>query len=224
MKYLEAVTVSVNYSDYLRFAIPKNKQHFDRWIIVTSEEDKTTQSICQKHEVECITTNRLCENRDVFNKAKALNDGLNHLEKKEWILTVDSDILLTEGFRERFDSLSLSPDVLYGAIRLTPKTLDDLSDYLRGEFNTKRWRNHDFKKYSTGECRPWGYFQIFTCCDVLKNRNTIFSENYRYANEYDDEFIDLWPEELRKFQWNVIHMPHTGFNNWGGRVSPKITL
>ena len=208
VRHLEAITVCVNYSDYLRIAIKENKKHFDRWVVVTNAEDIDTQTLCKKHNIEYIITNRLYENGDVFNKGKAINDGLKYL-KENWVLVLDSDILLTKGFRERFDKMALNPSFLYGAVRLKPKSMSDLSDYLKGEFDSQKWEDHDSWKHEKGWWHPGGYFQLFMRqATMLKNRgNAIFSEDYSDIHGYDDEFINLWPSKKLSFKWNVIHIP-----------------
>ena len=101
IRYLEAVTVCVNYSQFLEIAI-SNKKHFDKWFIVTTKEDSATIELCKKNNLECVLTERLHENGDPFNKGKAINDGLIAMTKKDWIIHIDADTILPDNFREIF--------------------------------------------------------------------------------------------------------------------------
>ena len=111
--YLQALTVCVNYSDILRWILP-NKRHFDRWLVVTHKTDKGTLDLCRKHGIETLCSKRLYEKRAKFNKAKALNEGLDALAPGEWTVVLDSDILLPPNFRELLDVEALNWRALYG--------------------------------------------------------------------------------------------------------------
>jgi len=43
--YLEAVTVCVDYADFLKEIIPWNQHLFDRWAIVTTPADEETREL-----------------------------------------------------------------------------------------------------------------------------------------------------------------------------------
>jgi len=47
--FLEAVTVSVNYTDFLEQCIIQNQNQLDNYVIVTTHEDKKTQDLCRHH-------------------------------------------------------------------------------------------------------------------------------------------------------------------------------
>ena len=49
MRKLEAVTVCVDYGDFLAQTLPGNMEHFDRYVIVTSSDDKETQDVARKY-------------------------------------------------------------------------------------------------------------------------------------------------------------------------------
>ena len=42
----EGLTVSVNYGDYLALTLPENVSQFDRFVVVTSPDDKQTAKSC----------------------------------------------------------------------------------------------------------------------------------------------------------------------------------
>ena len=98
---LEALTICVNYSDYLERIIPYNKNYFDKWIIITTYEDEDTLKICDKYDIWCLRTKAFDdpgESRDIsenkFNKGSAINKGLKHLDKDGWVLHFDADIII----------------------------------------------------------------------------------------------------------------------------------
>ena len=78
--FLEAVTVCVNYADFLEETIPYNLPQLDLWTIVTSPDDKQTQHVCNRYGLRCLKTD--CFYRDVerprINKGRGINYGLAH--------------------------------------------------------------------------------------------------------------------------------------------------
>ena len=48
---IEAITVSVNYSDYLKQCV-SNKDKVDRWIVITHEDDIECIKVCEENEIE----------------------------------------------------------------------------------------------------------------------------------------------------------------------------
>lgn len=48
---IEAITVSVNYDDFLAETLPLNRPLFDDMIVVTTPEDVETQRICRYWDV-----------------------------------------------------------------------------------------------------------------------------------------------------------------------------
>ena len=77
--FLEAVTVCVDYSDFLAETIPTNRPHVDRWIIVTSPDDHETLDLCHHHNLEVISTRDFYRDGDIFNKGRAIERGLGML-------------------------------------------------------------------------------------------------------------------------------------------------
>jgi hypothetical protein len=127
-KKLEAVTVCVNYSDFLAHTIVLNRLFFNKYVVVTSYEDTATQRLCQYYNVTCIKTDAFYEGGDTFNKAKGINVGLRHLEKTGAVLHLDADIYLPPLFRTIFETLELDMMGIYGFDRFNCKGMSGLDE------------------------------------------------------------------------------------------------
>src|SRR5947207_14260141 len=51
-QYIEAVTVCVDYSDFIAYSVLLNKQCFNRWLIVTTTPDEATRRLWEYHNLE----------------------------------------------------------------------------------------------------------------------------------------------------------------------------
>jgi hypothetical protein len=216
IRCLEAVTVCVNYADYLSITIKFNKQIFDDWVVVTSASDEETQTVCANHGVKCIVSNRLYEEA-VFNKGKALNDGLSVLSKRDWLLSLDSDVILPRDFRDEINSLYFDRKTLYGVRRVEPPlALHTIKEDICCA-DIVSWQNGFIKRKV-----PLGYFQLFAA-DAIKE--PIFSEECIRANVYDMKFLDRWNYKEIIPKLRVVHLPHGELGtNWCGRKSGRFTL
>ncbi len=113
--FLEAVTVSVNYADFLVWFLIHNKNIFNKLVVVTSEKDWETQNLCRHFNVECVKTNIFEKD---FPKGQAINLGLNRLERKEFICHIDSDIILPPRTKEMFEIAQPRHDTIYSILRM----------------------------------------------------------------------------------------------------------
>ena len=94
-----AITVCVNYSDFLCWSIPISRKNFKDWIIVTDTKDIKTQKLANNYGLKLIVTDEFYKNNDNFNKWNGINIALDYLKtynkfKDEWILFLDSDIII----------------------------------------------------------------------------------------------------------------------------------
>jgi hypothetical protein len=122
--YLEGVTVSVNYADFLDETLTANLDHFDEFCVVTAHDDRATQAVCDRHGVICVKTDVHREllgpggGLDRFNKGLMINLGLAHLRHRGWLLHLDADIVLPDRLRFMLNKSRLDDDCLYGADRV----------------------------------------------------------------------------------------------------------
>jgi FkbM family methyltransferase len=204
LRSLCAVTISVHYTEELEHALP-NRNHFDRWIIVTAPDDLRTQNFCKKHGLECIISMRLKEG-GTFNKGKAINDGIAELRNADWILLIDSDIILPEDFRDVLHAQLLDRKALYSLQRVLCSNAAALQKYrtnpsiaIREVSLLALWSTH--AAYDPSICDdllrasvPFiGYFQLFHASTGLR-----YPEQYPTAGDSDLEFMEYFPSTRRR--------------------------
>lgn len=230
--YIEAITVCVNYSDFLAYTLPLNKQHFDHWVIITSKEDRETQQLCKHYNVECLVTDRFTEDGSPFNKAKGVNEGLLYHSKRDWMLHIDADIVLPPTFRQIVERMTLDVHSIYGVDRLMcpdfsswmayiqkPKTIYDNWIYIHLDAFPIAARVAD---YNGDGYAPIGYFQLW---HPQKSKQLLYPEEHGAADRTDMAFAKRWKRENRHLMAEIvcIHLDSenatvksTG-KNWQGR-------
>ena len=176
---LEAVTICINYSDFLKETL-SNRQHFDKWIIITDLQDKATQNLCKKYNIECIATDifyRDCkEGERMPNKALGINEGLKLLSKEGWVIQLDADIWLPPHTRQIMENLfysgSLDGKKIYGIDRFMCDSYEKWEKFLFEEEESihDKWYLINMDKFPIGHrlCNygstgylPIGYFQLW---------------------------------------------------------------
>jgi hypothetical protein len=121
---LEAVTVCVDYADFLAHTLPANKHLFDRLVVVTDTRDVATRRLCAYHHVECVQTDAFYLNDAAFNKGRGINAGLAALDLDGWLLHIDADIVLPPRARDIIERIDLDQSHIYGIDRLMCRSFD----------------------------------------------------------------------------------------------------
>ena len=115
---VDAITVSINYTDRLNQCIPFNKPVLDNWTVIGSERDERTVKLCKCKGVNFFATQRDYEPGVFFPKGAMLHDYMETIDKEtpRWILMLDSDIALPPNIRQLLDAQKLDPnlDAIYG--------------------------------------------------------------------------------------------------------------
>ena len=219
---INAVTVCVNFSHYLKHCI-SNKKYFKRWVIVTHEDDTDTIELCKKHDLEYILSKKIYER--VFNKGAAINEGFDYLGKdKEWYCHIDADVLLHDNFASSF-----SPTHIHGQLRHTylERVLphqhklgmlpDALYLYTMGRINLNGDENLNeinFKEVFKMEDKivqqwlGWGYFQLFNLKalkEVYENLYQIYPTMSNNAGTDDYVFKQLFYQVI-SLNTHCIHL------------------
>jgi hypothetical protein len=196
---IEAVTVSINYSDYLEKCIERNSALLDRWVIVTDRKDINTIELCRHYQnIELVFTRVEYQPGIFFPKSRMVNEGFERLYGKDWVVHIDSDILLPQNTRTVLDNTKLEREVMYG------------TEY--------RWMLNDKGEYVGTHGKEFkrniGFFQLFHSKYLMP-----YPENSLDAGEDDMEFNFYWEEANRRKIKGLIpkHFgPKTTF--WKGRI------
>jgi hypothetical protein len=233
---VEAVIVCVDYADFLSVTLPENLPHLDDLVIVTSPEDRATQTVCSRYGVRCIPTEVF--RRDAaskFNKSRAINHGLAHLCQTGWVLHLDADIVLPMRTRHMLANAELDPTVLYGMDRVNCPSYEEWAAFKARPEVQYEWRclvkpprnwplgariaHEDYGGYM-----PIGFAQLW---------NPGKSGVSRYPMKVDGnaEHTDVlhaaqWPRRRRALlpELIAIHLesePAPMGANWGGRKTRR---
>ncbi len=209
---LQAVTVCINYADYLE-CIAANRRHFDKWVIVTVKHDHRTIAVCKRFNLEYVISRVLRrDGKDfhaAYNKARVVNEGLVTLDQEGWVVVLDADVYLPRHFRDRLTSLPLTPGILYGMSGRKVCADYEMFEMLR-------------------ECEPWdrfcerhsaviGYFNLFS----LEHTNNRYPETNRPCNGIHDDYLFFDSFGYGNHAVLPLTVIHTGppSTNWSGRVA-----
>ncbi|GAI83439.1 unnamed protein product, partial [marine sediment metagenome] len=125
---------------------------------------------------------------------------IHKLHPVDWILILDADIILPNGFKNFINHQNLSSVFLYSCLRKDYYCYDD---YLK-QANAKTYRFS--YKYA-------GYFQLYY------DKNLLYSDQYTYAAGADILFAKYF-DFKKMLQITVYHLGKPEVN-WYGRVSEK---
>lgn len=142
---IEAVSVCVGYGDILRETLPENLPLLDRLVVVTDPADAETISVCRRHSVHYVMSEDH-KRGGPFNKARMIQRGLDQIGGQDWVLHLDSDIVLPAKFRQYCDWAHLQETHIYGADRCNVVGYDAWMALKR---YAGRWDNH------AHECGHW---------------------------------------------------------------------
>lgn len=199
---MNAITVCVNYSDLLKITLPRNRRHFNDYLIVTSHDDLETVRVAAKNNCSCFQTNAFYLHGAMFNKGLAMEQGFDVLGREGQICILDADIVLPQ-----YATFDIEIGKLYSPYRFMLDKVEDYNDELEwGRLPTRQ----DFE-----HC---GYCTYFDTRDPHLSKPW-YGLNWSHAGGCDSEFQSKWPLVDRyRPEWKVLHLGPTD-TNWCGRVS-----
>ena len=234
---IEAVTVCVQYSDFLAWTLAWNKHQFDNWIVVTDSKDTATQQVCAYHHVRCIATDAFYDNDMAFNKGAGINAGLAALRGDDWVIHIDADIALPPRAREMFEQrASLDPMSIYGIDRIMCQNFEDWVNFIAEpelQHTNEVYVNSNafplgsrVAKTDNDGYIPIGFFQLWNAraTDHLQypmGSGTSARADMRFARQWARQNRHLIPEVVG------IHLesePAPNGANWRGRQTRPFRL
>jgi hypothetical protein len=188
------ITVSTKYEDILEIIIPLNYKFFDKWYIITDINDTKTIDVLKKWNIEILYFDFYSGGK-VFNKGGAIKMAQDIIKTDDFILLLDSDIVLPENFSEYLTNLK--ENVLYGT-------------EFRYDYHTLEHYKKDIIDYNYTCCKNFvGYFQLYKNCAFRYEE----SNNCMYC---DETFRNLFKQRITL---KGLAVKHLGMErvNWNGR-------
>jgi glycosyltransferase involved in cell wall biosynthesis len=201
--------------------------------VVTHYTDERTKAICNKYSIDYVETNCFYEYGNKFNKGRAINLGLAHLEGSDWLLHLDADVYLPHRFRDLLARAQLNQKNLYGADRINvygADKWDELKEKISPHYSDKYFVEptaghpvgariiHAEHGYSV-----IGYFQLWH-----KSMGKKYPIHQGTAEHTDVLFSCQWTREQRVLLPEVLvyHLesstePQKMGQNWNGRTTPE---
>ena len=206
---IRALVISVDYSDILNLTLPYNKSFVDETLVVTSPGDTSTVEVAKRHGATTHITDAFYRRRAYFNKAAAIEEGLDVLGRSGWILLLDADILIPEG-RHRFEPTT---GRVYTARR---RILKRLPQTVPPE---TQWREN---KLMLNNEEYGGCFQLFHASDPVLGRPPWHNVGWLWAGGSGITINERWPLPMQaRPPFEVLHLGEP-FRNWVGRVTKYI--
>lgn len=242
---MKAIIVCVDFADLLSITLPYNRHHFDQIMIVTARNDIDTQYLAQKNQCQLLLTDAFYEDGAVFNKWKALEEGLDVLGREGWLCIMDADVLWPKriewnpGDHYQYGSISnpgeammsweyslLSAGNLYTpkrrmweewpAERTMPIWWTASGRVVPPESYWSRFPLHRQQQEFAG------YSQIFRADDPHLGPAPWHEIDWKHAGGADSFFQMKWPDACKiRPPFEVLHLGPAGVN-WCGRASARV--
>lgn len=211
MHTARAVTVCVEYDDFLRLTLPRTIQHVSSLTVVTTPEDTRTQALCRQYpqKVNILTTDAFHANGAAFNKGAAIEHAFSLLGRHGWFLLLDADILLPKVI----PAFPLMTGKLYTPRRRILSKVDGLTTtagVIPAVLPLREEHGH------------FGYFQLFNAGDPAIEMLPWYPTDWVHAGGCDSVFEKRWElqNKLRP-PFEVVHLGDPD-ENWYGRTRPRI--
>lgn len=102
VRNLECVVLCLGKPSLLELTLSRNMQHFDKMFVVSTADDVLSAEITRRHGAQFVT-----------DSGWALGSGLARLDRVDWMMFFEEDVLLPHDFRERLKARIWNPGTLY---------------------------------------------------------------------------------------------------------------
>ena len=207
---IRAVTVCVGYDDMLSMAIPSILGNVESLCVVTTPSDEKTKALCKNYDrIKVLETESFYAGGAKFRKGLAIEESLDLMGRRGWILTIDSDIILPP-------KMNL-PEIQIGKLYSPCRRILDNPKNLSKFQTPDTWGS--LKKFNDNEFA--GYFHLFHADDPAIKKRPWYGIDWMNAAGYDSVFEKRWNrrDKIRP-DFEVLHLGPTGVN-WDGRITGR---
>jgi len=203
-----AILVCVDYSDLLAITLKYNRHHFSQVCVVTSPEYvENVFPICVKNDAIMYPTDSFYKDGAVFNKWRALEEGLDYYGRSGWLCVMDADVL----WPKELPDFEMEEGKLYTPLR---RMCTDLTKPI--PYNESTWTGYPIHR----NVNEWaGYSQVFHASDPCLGIPPWHETDWKHAGGADSFFQKKWHKRDKvRPPFECLHLGPAG-KNWGGRVS-----
>jgi hypothetical protein len=232
---IEAVTVCLNYGDFLAVAAEHNRGLFDRWLVVTAPQDTATREVCRQWDLDVMLSEEGTRDGE-FRKGRLVERGMQLLSADCWWLHIDADVVLPTTFRHALASADLDAETLYGVDRVMVRSWAGWQRLLASGYLARQHDYHHRLRFpegfplgarwaspSAGWC-PVGFFQLahFSAVEWRGTRQRPYPDRHGSACRTDVQFALSFDRRKRALLPEVIavHLESEEAPmgiNWSGR-------
>jgi len=198
MKF-EAIIVAYNYKDFLSTTLPLNLEVLDHVVVITKENDPIIE-YCQSlksDKISIVITDAFHHDGAKFNKGLVINIGFQNLIHKEWVMTLDADIVLPPDFKDKFCKSFNNLEYIYGSRRYNIDTRKEWEDLQAGRKTVNDFIL--FRGFGYGFLTMWHYHSS-TFQRLLKDNNGLA--------------YPFWIKEAREIDWMFVRNWENGGMNY----------
>jgi len=216
---MNALTVCVNFHDYLAITLPRNARFFDEYVVATTHEDTSTHELLVG--VSALYTPAFHDAECAFNKGRAIAEALSFagdLCGDAWWCILDADIVLHPNFADAIENLEPGNIYMPRCRRQCndPLTMVEYAD------QPPLWDNlpemPEMRMETHGRDGGAGYCQIFHTSDPVFATHPWYPTDWPDAGGCDTEFLEWWPPRKRvRLDCEVLHLGKE-YTHWCGRV------
>lgn len=198
---IDALSVCVDYSDYLALGIKRWREGLRSLTIVSAPHDELTHQLARAEGAQVYITDAFYRDGAAFNKGRALEEARERLPRGGWVLLFDADIIPESGWVYKVSEARPEIGNLYSAKRYDCRNLGDRESPNLPEL--------------PDDCGV-GYFQLFHSEDPVAQARPLIDVHWVHAGNYDDRLKERWATANRR--WLPIRLVHVGEReNWFGR-------
>jgi hypothetical protein len=234
---IEAVTVCVDYADFLAITLPTIRAAVDDLVVVTSPDDVRTQALCDANGVTFVTTRAMYGDGQAFSLGAALNVGIESSKCDGWVLVVDADIYLPPHFHRILDHLQLDRAKLYGIDRVHCRGHNAAVEFFSAERRLRTVEVPFLREFPMGArivlpdvgYVPCGYFQLWNAAATgyrdypIHPAGTSEGSDMMHASRFPRQYRELIPE-LVAIELSTDEPNDPIGVNWSGRRTAEFSI
>lgn len=208
---MQAISVCINYSDYLAISLPFNRPFFEKYSIVTAAHDEKTLELIKQFDCTPV----ILDFENDYVKKSMMSQGLRQLQNKQWIQILDADIVLPPEYASIINRVeSLDQNALYGCQRL----------FCQNRLVWEMFGLHDLQCYEPEEnvrAIGIGFFQLFHAAAQHLSNSQDWYAVASGMKAADMSFRAKFPASaIHQLPIKVVHLGPPSVN-WYGRRSPR---